>query len=379
MRSTNRFPADKFCVARCLAVVAIAALGFAGPARANPPAAAAAPAGPSAAPAAKTATPYKQAPGPHEVATFDADWHDADRDRTLPVRVYYPAQGDGPAPVVVFSHGLGGSRRGYAYLGQHWASHGYVSIHLQHPGSDESVFQGQDRPLEALRGAAADPRRAADRGRDVKFALDECERLHAGDGPLAGRLDLERVGMAGHSFGANTTLMVCGQRFGPRLLRLPSFRDDRIRAAIPMSAPVPGTRRDPDYTYGEIRVPLLHMTGTLDESPIGDTAAADRRIPFDNIAGVDQYLVTFEGGDHMIFSGRVRRGPAAGLGPELPGFGGDATRDAAFQDLIRQGTTAFWDAYLRDDKAARAWLMNDYADVLGADGKLELRPAEPAR
>jgi predicted dienelactone hydrolase len=57
-------------------------------------------------------------------STFDVqefDWVDMARQRAVPVRLYLPAAaGDAPVPLVVFSHGIGGSRRGYSYLGQHW-------------------------------------------------------------------------------------------------------------------------------------------------------------------------------------------------------------------------------------------------------------------
>ena len=59
---------------------------------------------------------------------------------TAAVRVHHPSVGDGPWPVVIFSHGLGGSREGYGFLGQRWAEHGYVSIHPDHPGSDTAAF-----------------------------------------------------------------------------------------------------------------------------------------------------------------------------------------------------------------------------------------------
>ena len=49
---------------------------------------------------------------------------DAKCERTLPVRVYLP-ESTRPAPVVVFSHGLGGSRDNNPYLGEHWAKRGY--------------------------------------------------------------------------------------------------------------------------------------------------------------------------------------------------------------------------------------------------------------
>jgi predicted dienelactone hydrolase len=64
---------------------------------------------------------------------------DSARKRDIPIRVYIPS-GKSPGPVVLFSHGLGGSREGSAYLGKHWAGHGYWAVFLQHPGSDTSAW-----------------------------------------------------------------------------------------------------------------------------------------------------------------------------------------------------------------------------------------------
>jgi predicted dienelactone hydrolase len=74
---------------------------------------------------------------------LDLTLHDAKRDRNIPIRVYLPSE-KSPAPVVLFSHGLGGSREGNAYLGTHWAARGYAAVFLQHPGSDTSVWK--DKP-----------------------------------------------------------------------------------------------------------------------------------------------------------------------------------------------------------------------------------------
>ena len=65
-------------------------------------------------------------------------WNDASRQRDIPVRLYWPAGASPNARValVVFSHGLGGSRNGYSYLGKHWAGLGFASLHVQHAGSD---------------------------------------------------------------------------------------------------------------------------------------------------------------------------------------------------------------------------------------------------
>ena len=304
------------------------------------------------APAASPKT-YKAEPGPSVVTATLLDWRDAARNRPVPVKIYAPATGQGPFPVIVFSHGLGGSREGYEYLGRHWASWGYVSVHVDHLGSDTAALRKGGRLLKNLREAAGDPRNALARPLDVRFVLDQLERLNQGGSPLSHRLDLTRIGMAGHSFGSWTTMAVAGQRVGQET----ALAEPRVKAAIAMSTPAP-RQKDYDRVYRDIHIPILHMTGTEDDSPIGDTKAAERRIPYDQIQGADQYLVTFQGGDHMIFSGRF-------IQAERP-------KDPVFHSLILQGTTAFWDAYLKGDAAAKAWLAKGgYAAALGQDGKLE--------
>src|ERR1700744_4715141 len=90
-------------------------------------------------PAAPTEPAFVSATNP--VAIVRYDWFDARRQRAVPVKIYYPRTGAGPFPVIIFSHGLGGSREGYEYLGQYWAAHGYVSVHVQHPGSDDGLWR----------------------------------------------------------------------------------------------------------------------------------------------------------------------------------------------------------------------------------------------
>jgi len=332
----------------------------------------------SPAPKVRPAVAYAPAegPGPYAVAEWTAEWVDAGRSRTVPVRIYYPREAPGPLPVIVFSHGLGGSRDGYRYLGERWASRGYASVHLQHPGSDGELLK-ESRPLLAMRRAAQDPKNLVDRPRDVTFALDTLTRLNADAAfPLKGMLDLNRVGVGGHSFGAYTALAASGRRLA-RGGDVVALGDPRVRACVALSSPSQGKERDCP-SYREFRVPCLHMTGTEDgsegrseegrsghfgrgadpENLIGDTPAAFRRAPFDCISGVEQYLVTFEGGDHMVFSGRARKEPKA--------------TDARFQQLACMATTAFWDATLRGDVAARDWLAGTgFRNALGASGTFE--------
>ena len=301
-------------------------------------------------------------PGPHAVQEWTAEWTDPSRGRVVPVRIYYPADAKSPCPVVVFSHGLGGSRDGYRYLGERWASRGYVSVHVQHLGSDSALLKDK-HPVMAFVKSAQDPENARNRPLDITFALDMLARLNGEEGfPLKGRLDMARVGVGGHSFGAYTALASAG-----RVFSLPGGtwdpRDPRVKACVALSAPVRSKAQDCP-TYHEFAVPCLHMTGTKDVSPIGGTPAVLRRVPYDCIPAPDQYLAIFEGGDHMVFSGRISRRPKS--------------TDARFQQLVCEATTAFWDAYLRGDEKAKSWLARGgFERDMGASGTFEEKRVSP--
>ena len=308
----------------------------------------------------QSAAEYKKSAGPYAVEVVRYDWLDQKRERKVPVKIYCPKTGDGPFPVVIFSHGLGGSREGYEYLGRYWASHGYVSVHVQHLGSDNAVWKnaGPAQAMENMRKSAANLQNATNRPLDVSFAIDQMEQMNREDGPLKKRLDLGRVGVAGHSFGAFTTLAIAGETFVAPGGKDASMGDSRVKAAIPMSAPAPQVKARLDRAFSSIKIPCLHMTGTKDSSPIGQTMPEERRVPFDHTNGADQFLITFKDGDHMIFSGRGRMS------------GGE--KDANFQTYIRMSSIAFWDGYLKGDAQAKTWLTGDgFNTVLGGDGTFE--------
>lgn len=270
------------------------------------------------------------------------EWRDAARARTVPYKLYLPAT-DAAAPVVIFSHGLGGSREAATFLLQHLAENGFIAVAIQHPGSDTSLLGGAGTPdamIERLRPAVNDPRAAVARFGDVRFVIDRLTEENA-SGPFAGRFDLQHVGMSGHSYGALTTLVAVGQRLGGP--QATAFQDPRIDAAVVYSPNAP-RNQDPGAALGAIRVPILHFTGTDDRTPFDLEATPEgRQVPFQTIGGADQYLVVFQGGDHMIYSGRVQAGPM----------------DAAQRrqtDAIRHETLTFWRAYLQEDPQALAAL-----------------------
>jgi len=207
----------------------------------------------------------------------DLTVHDPARNRDIPIRVYLPANTT-PEPVVLFSHGLGGTRAGSVFLGEHWAARGYVAVFLQHPGSDDSVWKGKpvSERMRAMKQAASLDNFLL-RVQDVPAVLDQLEIWNADKtNLLAGRLDLNKVGMSGHSFGAVTTEAVSGEAspMGGQ-----TFTDPRIRAAIAFSASSPKSG-SAAKAFGSVKIPWLLMTGTKDVTPIGDQDVASRRAVF---------------------------------------------------------------------------------------------------
>ena len=236
----------------------------------------------------------------YSVQEFDGQ--DGARQRAVPVRLYLPqvASALRPVPLITFSHGIGGSRRGYSYLGQFWASQGYASLHLQHVGSDRALWTGNLFTTAMRLQAAAQDSEATARVQDLRFALDQVLA-----GPLAPVLDANRIIADGHSYGANTTLLVAGAQV-ERAGRPLDLRDARIKAAIVISAPPVYGEGHPERILGAIQVPSLHITATEDTIRVPGyfSPASDRVAVFDATGGQVKTLAVFEGGSHSIFTDR---------------------------------------------------------------------------
>jgi dienelactone hydrolase len=256
-----------------------------------------------------------------EVVTQDLDWFDKARQRAVPVRLYLPPghDADRALPLVVFSHGIGGSRRGYSYLGRYFASQGYASLHLQHVGSDRSLWAGSMLGLVGRLQNAAQEDEAIARVGDLRFALDQV----LGNGALGVRIDAARIVAAGHSYGANTMLLAVGARV-ERNGRVIELADARLKAAIILSAPPFYGESDPAKILSAIRVPTLHITATEDVIRIPGfySGAEDRVAVYEAISGARKLLAVFEGGSHSMFTDRGGSGGVT-LNPQVK----NATRE----------------------------------------------------
>lgn len=280
-------------------------------------------------------------------------------------KVYYPCSPVQRCPVVIFSHGLGSSSERCAYLGKMWASRGLISIHLDHPSSNESVWRGKLQAKEILKNVYQRYWHGRDRALAIRFVID---RLTSKEGvldrgfvgnPIALLMaDSSRIGIAGNDLGALATLLLAGQ-LPPD--NGPSLKDDRIMAVVALSPPVYCTNTMAPLVYSGIKVPFLSVAGTKDDGIIGTTKAWQRRIPFDSITGTVHFHLTLEGADHSVYSGirpRTQRTP---------------TNHSQYQRTIMDVTTAFWALMLMQDHQAAALLLSKADQISVHNGVLEYR------
>jgi predicted dienelactone hydrolase len=244
--------------------------------------------------------------GPYNVGftereiTYDAQG--TDEPRTIRLAVWYPTRdlrGDrslyfdlfnrrqvfrdasvgleGPAPLLVFSHGNSSLAEQSYFMTEFFASHGWIVASPDHTGNTVRDTQG-----------AIDLTSAVFRSQDISQVLDFMLSL-PGDDRLQGMASSEHIVMSGHSFGGVTTLASTGAEFDVDTLiaecdsqQNPSdiceifgerddwvalfregFYDERIKAAIPQS---PGGYEAFRDGIGAIDTPTLMFTGGMDNT-----------------------------------------------------------------------------------------------------------------
>ena len=256
------------------------------------------------------------------------DTKDEKRDRVVPLKIYLPELKD-PFPVVLFSHGLGGSRENNKYLGLHWAEDGFVGVFLQHAGSDAEVWKSAKpgQRMSALK-AAASAQSSKDRIADVSYVLDQLGIWNKEKGHiLEGKLNLEKVGMSGHSFGAVTTMAVAGRKFPFSQ----SYPEERIDAFFAMS-PQSGKGLPASKAFGHLEKPILCMSGTKDGSPIDPGLNPEsRKDVYAAMPHGDKYQLILDGGEHFAFGDQDGRS--------------SRNRNPKHHPAIQQISVQFWNAY----------------------------------
>jgi len=241
------------------------------------------------------------------------------RDRQILVDLYLPDL-PRPAPVIIISHGIAADRDDFSELAQHLASYGFAVAVLDHPGSDRRHF------LNLLRGMTqqiTEPNEFVNRPLDVSYLIDQLEQLNQSDSALRDRLNLQQIGVIGHSLGGYTALALAGAEMNFALLQqecntdrrdlntanlsMPlqcealkttteshSLQDSRVRAIVavnPVSHSVFGQEG-----LQQVQVPVMLIGGSRDViSPV----LLEQVCPFSWLTVPDKYLAVIEQGTHV--------------------------------------------------------------------------------
>lgn len=349
--------------------------------------------------------------------------HDSKRNKDLEVSVDYPIHGLS-YPVIVFSHGYGGSSRTYESLASFWTSYGYVVIRPSHADANvlRDLYEQQSR-MSGPAGQRRDERRERnqpreepaatetarafvknaeemwekerepqwrDRAADISFVIDSLDELEQRFPELRGKIDHARIGVGGHSYGAFTAMLIAGMRpsSNPPL----AVADPRVKAAMAMSPQgVSDARELTAQSWANVKIPMLYMTGSNDRGALQSEDADWRRTAFVNSPPGDKYFVEIEGARHLSFTGRVSdlaeafaardERPRTTTSPRgtNPVDTSPARRAGSASFLaerqifanIRQISLAFWDAFLKNDAKGRDYLDKGLEAAKSASVKVE--------
>lgn len=297
-------------------------------------------------------------------------------------------------PVIIISHGLGGSRRSYSYLAQDLAATGLAVVNLEHSGSNGqqliNLLRGETDslvpPIEFLR-----------RPEDVSLTITALTKARLTQPALLGHLNMEQVGVIGQSLGGYTALALAGASFdqaklaqycpasqvtfNPSLLLQcqaaylgspnPSLADPRVKAIFTISSI--GSALFGRSGYGRISIPTMMVAGALDTVA---PAFPEQIQPFSWLTTPHRYLLLMHKGTHFSGIGDGETGgsdQALAIPSDIIG-----SRPDLAQNYIKIFAQAFFKLTLNGDERFRPLLQPSFAWQLGeASFPLSLTPTLP--
>ena len=325
---------------------------------------------------------FSQLTDPRQPGSFDVikqTWNltDEKRKRNFYVDVYQPKSfPEQSIPVIIISHGLSSHPEGFQKRAKHLASYGYVVALPQHPGSDRK--QTQDF-LEGLSRQIFRREEFIDRPLDITYTIDELERRN--NRLFSGKLDLNNVGVFGHSFGGYTMFAIAGatpdfefleeecnldigdlntslllQCRALKLERKPyNFKDERVKAVFVINPVNSGIFSH--QSLAKIDIPVFIGAGSYDPATpfIFEQVASYPRLNVPN-----KYLQLQEGQAHVDFS-QLDAGITDMLETAI-----DLTlpKPQLLDDYTHSMMLSFFEVYIKKNQTYKSFLTSKYGQYL---------------
>jgi predicted dienelactone hydrolase len=289
-------------------------------------------------------------------------------------------------PFVVISHGLGSSREEFADMAEHLASYGFAVAVPEHPGSN---IQYQQEFLANISYEGVDPFEFVYRPWDIKTLLN----VLAADPTYARSLDLDDVGVIGHSFGGYTALALAGAtlnldrtkaRCNPvefilnlstllqcRAAELPprdyNLADERVTAVMAYS-PVTSVVLGPE-SLAEIDDPVMIIAGSGDFIA---PAIPEQIHPFIWLETAQKYLATFVPASHVSINGDIDFPDQVDVAPQVSSLLTGPAPELS-TDYAHALNVAFMGFYLSDRPRYEKFLGAAYAAEFLSEPPIALR------
>ncbi len=271
---------------------------------------------------------------------------DEHRNRDVHYRMFMLKSLQKAAPVIIYSHGLGGDVNDAEYLASAMARKGYVVFYLQHEGSDSHIWDGlslleQKADIRrALRYATRDPYNTVYRFQDLTFFINKLIELNESRA-MRKTMDLNRIAMIGQGYGTQGVFAAAGMKYKDY-----SFADPRVRVGIVISPSVMESKAKKSEAalkelFQDIKIPMLHITGTKDEHPYIGAAfkPEERALPYKYISAPEQYLMILDGADHGTFASNLIHKS-------------NNLTDIELQEKVLEAITLFLQSYFEGDEVA---------------------------
>lgn len=297
----------------------------------------------------------------------------------ITVNVYLPKNIKQPAPVIVIAPGLNSDTSAFVYIAEHLASHGFGIVAVNFPESDNQ------RLSEALAGLDTLPTPNAwmAQPQDITLVLDTITQKSQSDPNWQGKLNLNNVGVLGHSLGGytvtaigggkvdwNNLMQVCQNKLtDPNQVTLnpailwqckgmnsspppENLQDPRIKAVIainPVINPILSEKG-----LGQMNRPIMIIGGSND---IFAPPLSEQIRPFTWLTNPDKYLVLVKNSTHLSFSQGTDDLPPAIVGPDL----------ALARSYLKALSVAFFDTYLNNNPESAPYLSDRGVNSISQD------------